>query len=135
VLCRSREPQALKAAVREMRERMRASRLSVKAGCFDIKEDTGAMVDIEFLVQYLVLQHAARHPEITRWTDNVRLLQALAGIGIVDGETAYRLRRAYLIFRAVVHRLNLQERSVLVDNHRFEHLRRLVRRFWNKTVV
>jgi [glutamine synthetase] adenylyltransferase / [glutamine synthetase]-adenylyl-L-tyrosine phosphorylase len=135
VLCRTREPQALKAAVREMRERMRANRLSVKAGCFDIKEDTGAMVDIEFLVQYLVLQHAVRHPEITCWTDNVRLLQALAGIGIVDGETAYRLRQAYLIFRAVVHRLNLQERSTLVDSHRFGHLRHLVRRYWKQTVV
>jgi glutamate-ammonia-ligase adenylyltransferase len=135
VLCQAREERALKTAVREMRERMRASRLSVKAGCFDIKEDTGAIVDIEFLVQYLVLQHAVRHPEITRWTDNVRLLQALAEIGIVDGETAYRLRQAYLIFRAVVHRLDLQERSTLVDSRRFEHLRLLVRRFWKQTVA
>jgi glutamate-ammonia-ligase adenylyltransferase len=135
VLCQARESQALKTAVREMRERMRASRLSVKAGRFDIKEDTGAIVDIEFLVQYLVLQHAVHHPEITRWTDNVRLLQALAEIGIVHGATAYRLRQAYLIFRAVVHRIDLQERSILVDSHRFEHLRRLVRRFWKQSIA
>jgi [glutamine synthetase] adenylyltransferase / [glutamine synthetase]-adenylyl-L-tyrosine phosphorylase len=134
VLCLRREPETLKASVREMRERMRESRLSAQPGQFDIKEDIGAMVDIEFLVQYLVLQHAASHPEITRWTDNVRLLQSLAETGIVDGVTAYRLRQAYLIFRAVVHRLNLQERSALVDCHRFEHLRDLVRRFWKQTL-
>ncbi len=93
------------------------------------------MVDIEFLVQHLVLQHAASHPEITRWTDNVRLLQALATSGIVDGVTAYRLRQAYLIFRAVAHRLNLQERSSLVGCHRFEHLRDLVRHCWQQTLV
>jgi glutamate-ammonia-ligase adenylyltransferase len=81
---------------------MRESRCRAQPDQFDIKEDIGAMVDIEFLVQYLVLQHAANHPEITRWTDNVRLLQALAETGIVDGTTAYRLRQAYLIFRAVV---------------------------------
>ena len=134
VLCLRREPETLKASVREMRERMRESRLSAPADQFDVKEDVGAMVDIEFLVQYLILQYAADHPEITRWTDNVRLLQALAETGIVDGVTAYRLRQAYLIFRAVVHRLNLQERSALVDCHRFEHLRELVRRFWQQTL-
>ena len=132
VLCLRREPGTLKASVREMRERMRESRLSAPADQFDVKEDVGAMVDIEFLVQYLILQYAADHPEITRWTDNVRLLQALAETGIVDGVTAYRLRQAYLIFRAVVHRLNLQERSALVDRHRFEHLRELVRRCWQQ---
>ncbi|MEE4112433.1 MAG: bifunctional [glutamate--ammonia ligase]-adenylyl-L-tyrosine phosphorylase/[glutamate--ammonia-ligase] adenylyltransferase, partial [Desulfobacteraceae bacterium] len=134
VLCLQREPETLKASVREMRERMRESRLSAEPDQFDIKEDIGAMVDIEFLVQYLVLQHSANHPEISRWTDNVRLLQALAETGIVDGVTAYRLRQAYLIFRAVVHRLNLQERSPLVDSHRFDHLRDLVRRLWRRTL-
>ena len=132
VLCLRREPEPLKAAVREMRERMRTSRLAAESGQFDIKEDIGAMVDIEFLVQYLVLQHAADYPEITRWTDNVRLLQALAETGIVDGVTAYRLRQAYLIYRAVVHRLDLQERSTLIDGQRFEHLRDLVQRVWQQ---
>ena len=135
MLCLPREPVTLTASVRGMRERLRESRLSAQLDRFDIKEDIGAMVDIEFLVQYLVLQHAANHPEITRWTDNVRLLQALAETGIVDGVTAYRLRQAYLIFRAVVHRLNLQERSTLVDCHRFDHLRDLVQRFWQQTLT
>ena len=133
-LCRHRDPSVLKAAVREMREKMRQNRLSAQPNQIDIKEDVGAMVDIEFLVQYLILQHAADHPDITRWTDNVRLLQSLAQTGIVEGVTAYRLRQAYLIYRAVVHRLNLQERSSLIDSHRFEHLRDLVRRFWQATL-
>ena len=134
VLCQHRETESLKTAVRDMRERMRESRLSAQPDQLDIKEDAGAMVDIEFLVQYLVLRHASNHPEITRWTDNVRLLQALAETGIVDGVTAYRLRQAYLIFRAVAHRLNLQERSTLVDGRRFRHLRDLVRSFWQQTL-
>jgi glutamate-ammonia-ligase adenylyltransferase len=134
-LCQRREPETLKASVRQMRERMRESRLEANPDQFDIKEDVGAIVDIEFLVQYLTLQHAADHPEIIRWTDNVRLLQALAGAGIIDGVTAYRLRQAYLIFRAVGHRLNLQERSTLVDRHRFEHLRDMVRGFWRQVLT
>ena len=101
---------------------------------FDLKQDRGGMVDIEFLVQYLVLKHAAQHPDIAYWTDNVRLLYSLADTGIVDGETAYGLRQAYLIFRAVVHRLNLREQSVLIDSGRFGHLRERVKRFWQQTL-
>lgn len=135
VLCLPRDEQALKESVRDMRERMRENRLSRDPDQFDIKEDVGAIVDIEFLVQYLVLRHAADHPAVTRWTDNVRLLQALAEAAIVDPVTAYRLRRAYLIFRAMVHRLNLQERSTLVDGNRFIHLKDLVRHVWQRTLT
>ncbi len=135
VLCLPREAKELKASVRDMRERMRRHRLSTTPDQFDIKDDSGAMVDIEFIVQYLTLQHAAGHPEITRWTDNVRLLQALAEAGIIDEVTAYRLRRAYLIFRAVAHRLNLQDHSALVDSQRFSHLKALVQRFWKQTMT
>ena len=135
ILCRPRDPETLKAEVHDMRERMRSNRRTGGPDQFDIKEDAGAMIDIEFLVQYLVLKHAARHPDITFWTDNVRLLQSLAETGIVDGRTAYRLRQAYLIFRAAVHRLDLQERSVLADSRRFDHLRAMVRRFWRQTLT
>jgi len=135
ILCRRRDPATLKTAVREMRERMRESRLDTQPGQIDIKEEAGAMVDIEFIVQYLVLRHAADHPELTRWTDNVRLLQSLAETGILDQTAAYRLRQAYLIYRAVAHRLNLQERSTRIDSHRFEHLRKMVRHFWRQTLA
>ena len=135
VLCLPREEKDLQTSVREMRERMRRHRLSATPDQFDIKEDAGAMVDIEFLVQYLILRHAANHPDITRWTDNVRLLQALAEADIIDAVTAYRLRRAYLIFRAVAHRLNLQERSTLVEAKRFRHLKALVQQLWQSTLV
>ena len=33
-------------------------------GEFDIKQDPGGIIDVEFIVQYLVLAHARRHPEL-----------------------------------------------------------------------
>ncbi|GAB6909377.1 Glutamate-ammonia-ligase adenylyltransferase [Desulfosarcina cetonica] len=134
VLRLPRDPERLKTEVRDMRERMRENRLTVKPGQFDIKEDTGALIDIEFIVQYLVLRHAATHAELTRWTDNVRLLQTLAETGIVDNVNAYRLRQAYLIYRAAMHRRNLREGATQVDARRFQHLRAFVQRFWQKTL-
>ena len=64
---------------------------------------------------------------IIRWTDNVRLLQALNEAGILDNPTAFRLRRAYLIYRAMVHRLNLAQQSARVANDRFEQPRHRAR--------
>ncbi len=135
VLCLPREEEPLKTQVREMRERMRQHRLKATPDQFDIKDDTGAIVDIEFLVQYLVLRHAKKHPAITCRTDNVRLLQALSEAGIIDQLTAYRLRRAYLVFRAAAHRRNLKERSTLVDGKRFSHLKVFVERVWQAALV
>ncbi|MGD9388515.1 MAG: bifunctional [glutamate--ammonia ligase]-adenylyl-L-tyrosine phosphorylase/[glutamate--ammonia-ligase] adenylyltransferase, partial [Gammaproteobacteria bacterium] len=49
----------LRAEVAAMRERMRTELSKGNAELFDLKQDAGGMADIEFLVQYLVLQHAA----------------------------------------------------------------------------
>ena len=35
---------------------------------FDLKHDRGGMIDIEFVVQYLVLGHASRHRRAHRRT-------------------------------------------------------------------
>ncbi|MEJ2037499.1 MAG: bifunctional [glutamate--ammonia ligase]-adenylyl-L-tyrosine phosphorylase/[glutamate--ammonia-ligase] adenylyltransferase, partial [Desulfosarcinaceae bacterium] len=130
ILTQPRDHRRLRKEVADMRARMRGAAEKPTAAGFDLKQGRGGIVDIEFLVQYLVLRHAHQHPEIVRWTDNVRLLQALNGAGILDETTAFDLRRAYLLLRAAVHRLNLQGLSTQIDDDRFESIRSLVGRCW-----
>ena len=47
-----------------MRQRMHDAHPAA-ATRFDLKQDAGGMIDIEFIVQYLVLRHAARYPQLT----------------------------------------------------------------------
>ncbi|MFZ1982820.1 MAG: bifunctional [glutamate--ammonia ligase]-adenylyl-L-tyrosine phosphorylase/[glutamate--ammonia-ligase] adenylyltransferase [Desulfatitalea sp.] len=131
-LTRPRDADRLRHEVADMRERLRKEQKAAVSAQFDIKQGAGGILDIEFLVQYLVLRYAHRHPAIVRWTDNVRLLQALNEAGILDNPTAFRLRRAYLIYRAMVHRLNLAQQSAHVANDRFEQPRRFVVDTWNR---
>ena len=131
-LTRSRDVERLRREVADMRERLRKEQKLEGGAHFDIKQGAGGILDIEFLVQYLALRHAHQYPAIIRWTDNVRLLQALNESGILDNPTAFRLRRAYLIYRAMVHRLNLAQQSARVSNDRFEQPRRFVVDTWNK---
>jgi glutamate-ammonia-ligase adenylyltransferase len=130
VLTRPRKPETLRQEVSEMRQRMRNELLKETADTFDLKQGIGGMVDVEFLVQYLVLRHANRHPGLVRWTDNVRLLQSLAEHGIISGNTAHLLRHAYLIYRADAHRLSLQEKKAEVPATKYDQLRQRVALIW-----
>jgi glutamate-ammonia-ligase adenylyltransferase len=130
VLARQRSGAKLKAEVLRMRERMRNELLKPDARWFDLKQDPGAMVDIEFLVQFLVLLNSHKHPGLLQWTDNVRLLQALIETGTMDEYTAHLLKHAYLIYRAAAHQLSLQENPAKVPREKFDLLQKRVAEIW-----
>ncbi|MGM0654100.1 MAG: bifunctional [glutamate--ammonia ligase]-adenylyl-L-tyrosine phosphorylase/[glutamate--ammonia-ligase] adenylyltransferase [Thermodesulfobacteriota bacterium] len=119
ILTRERDDSILKKEVGQMRERMRRQRLKYEPGLFDLKQSRGGIVDIEFIVQYLVLRHACDHPDLLEWTDNIRLLQALSVDALISGEESSILQNAYVTMRKTIHRLTLQERSANVDEDQF----------------
>ena len=110
VLSMPRDNNVLASAVREMREKMRAEHAAApgKMAGFDLKRDPGGIVDIEFVVQYLVLAHASEHDALSQWSDVVRLLEALANADLISNEDAATLTDAYLIYRGHIHQLALQ---------------------------
>ena len=130
VISQIREPEVLCREVAEMRERLRREHGGKDLKQFDIKQDIGGIVDIEFLVQYLVLSVSHEHAALLQWTDNVRLLQTLIETGILPDYQAHFLKEAYLTYRAVVHRLSLQERPAVVSESRFQSLREKVASIW-----
>jgi [glutamine synthetase] adenylyltransferase / [glutamine synthetase]-adenylyl-L-tyrosine phosphorylase len=131
VLSRPRKKPKLQQEVVGMRDRMRKELLKPEPGMFDLKQDTGGMVDIEFLVQYLVLLKSHEYPELQKWTDNVRLIQTLIATGAIDEYTAHILKHAYLIYRAAAHQASLQENPAKAPREKFSHLRNRVEKIWN----
>ena len=98
-----------------MREKMRLSLIRGNANEFDLKQGHGGITDIEFLVQYGVLLLANRDPQLTHYTDNVRLLEALSSSDFISTEEAKQLTEAYYKFRNRGHQAALQERQPVVD--------------------
>lgn len=135
ILCQSRDGARLQTEVREMREKMRAHQGGKQRGYFDIKIDEGGITDIEFITQYLVLRYASRAPKLTRWSDNVRILELLAQNGIMEEAEARRLTHAYVTLRDELHRLALQELSGQVVDGVFSTERSQVRESWQKWLV
>ncbi len=108
VLNSERDKESLRSDVLAMREKMRTHLASDEdnlrvLGEFNLKHDSGAIVDIEFMVQYAVLAWAASYPQLSRWTDVMRLLDELDNAELLTDSEVETLQRAYLAFRAAVH--------------------------------
>ncbi|MGO4891868.1 bifunctional [glutamate--ammonia ligase]-adenylyl-L-tyrosine phosphorylase/[glutamate--ammonia-ligase] adenylyltransferase [Flavobacterium sp. W21_SRS_FM6] len=111
ILSRQREPSELRTQVVEMREKMRQHLAKGTAELFDLKQDSGGIADIEFIVQYLTLAYCHEAHSIATWTDNVRVLESLVETGSISSDDAQQLKNAYLSYRNQNHRLSLQNRS------------------------
>jgi len=101
-----RDPVQLAEKVAEMRRKMAAGHPN-RTALFDLKHDPGGMVDIEFTVQYIVLAHAHRHPELTRNAGNIALLGTSAGLGLLPSALADEVADAYRTYRRLQHQVRL----------------------------
>ncbi len=115
VLCAPREAKALRSGIAEMRAKMLEAHPNTSA-LFDLKHDRGGIIDVEFMVQYLVLGHAREHPGLTANSGNLALLNSAAGLGLISAAEASQVRDAYRQFRSLQHQLRLAgERYARVD--------------------
>lgn len=139
VVSRERDVETLRTDVIEMREKMRnhlASPVaqSSKNEVFHIKHDPGGIVDLEFVVQYAVLALSANYPEVTQYSDNMRIIDSLRDVGYLSLAEADAAQNAYLALRGATHRclLNLRE-TKLTDSSEIEALteaRAAVQHLW-----
>jgi glutamate-ammonia-ligase adenylyltransferase len=130
VLTRHVDRAKLKREVAKMRNRMRAELSTAKSGEFDLKQDPGGIADIEFLVDFWVLQSSAEFPELVEFPDNIRQLEALERVGLVPGERCARLKDAYLTLRKRVHELALDEGGRVVAATELRDVREWVTGVW-----
>lgn len=103
LLAAPRDAQTIRTDVVAMRARWRADRDRSDAQRFDLKQGSGGLVDVEFLLQALVLAHAARHAELRGSGNSAELIARLAKAGVLDDDDAKGLARAHagLLDRAI----------------------------------
>jgi len=104
---RSGQADVLKNEVVQMRARMHDANLN-RSTQFDLKHDAGGMIDIEFIVQYLVLRHAHTYPQLTANAGNIALLHLCGELGLIDAALASRVAAAYRAMRKLQHSVRLQ---------------------------
>jgi glutamate-ammonia-ligase adenylyltransferase len=105
-----------------MREKMRNHLDKSTSDNADIKQGQGGLVDIEFLVQFLVLSEGAKHHELCQYSDNFRLLKQLETCGVISKEQQQKLTQCYCRLRDFGHHAALQNEQQLLVNVDFEAL-------------
>jgi [glutamine synthetase] adenylyltransferase / [glutamine synthetase]-adenylyl-L-tyrosine phosphorylase len=115
ILKQPRKPDELKKEILAMREKMRAQHKETE-GFIDIKQGRGGIIDVEFIVQFLVLLHSVQHPFLILNKGNIALLKYCGEAGLIPNELANDCADAYREFRRLQHvsRLN-NETNPLVD--------------------
>jgi len=141
VLQQERDLQELRKEVSDMRRKMReqlgseARAKRENTQIFNLKQDTGGIVDIEFMVQYAALAWAYQAPGIVQYTDNIRILGSLEEAGLLDATSVAQLIAAYKAYRSTGHRLALQQQeAVLAGEHQFDIEREQVIALWHRLI-
>lgn len=132
LLCQPRDELVLRDEVRAMRDKMREALGSNNPANFDLKQDPGGIVDIEFMVQYAVLAWSVAHPALCDWTDNIRILAKLAELRLISDADAELLSQTYLAYRSRSHEYALQGLSPRLPTGEFEGYRKAVMVVWQK---
>lgn len=116
VLCQSRNIDDLRKEVLVMRQKMLDGHPN-NSELFAIKHDRGGMVDIEFMVQFLVLAYAASCPELTANSGNLALLALAAKFELIDKDLSIEVQEIYRKLRRIQHKMRLNSSGPSLIDH------------------
>ena len=114
ILARPRDPGPLAEEVRSMRQRWRQERDRSTAEQVDLKQGAGALLDLECLLQWMVLLHAAVHPSLLHSGNSATLIDIAADCGLLDADFQRALIDAHTELIALSLRCTLDARPRVV---------------------
>ena len=132
VLRLPRDERGLRQSVIEMRERV------IEANCrstdteYDLKMDRGGLLDIEFLLQYLVLRWANQYPQLVTGPESKTIIQALVDVKILESPDGARLAEILEGYLKAENALKLQEKPALIPYSEFSDERKWVCSLWRR---
>jgi glutamate-ammonia-ligase adenylyltransferase len=133
VLRTPRDLAKLREEVMAMRRKMvdaHGTKGDLRERVFDLKHDPGGLIDVEFIVQYLVLGYSHRHAELTGNLGNIALLKIASGLGLIPVALAEQVRNAYRDYRRMQHALRLNGTKPRVNPEMVQNRVDAVRELW-----
>jgi glutamate-ammonia-ligase adenylyltransferase len=98
VLCSPRDPEKLLVDVADMRRRIAEE--NPRPAAWDLRNRRGGLIDLEFIVQYLMLRHASSSPQVLRG-GTAAAIAALGQAGLLPPQARHELGAAAVLFRNV----------------------------------
>lgn len=104
----------------------------LKKDDFHLKSSQGAIVDIEFIAQYLVLRYAHEYPELINCRATLEVFECAKKVGFLNQFILTTLRDAYLEYRGILNRMTLQQNKIVVSRSKIEPHPDNVKGFWRQ---
>jgi len=114
LLSKPRDADLLRRDIIEMQARISEQRDKSTETHTDLKFAKGGLVDIEFIVQYLVLRHAVSHPQLLDQTTTPSLIGRLSDTEAISQSNAAVLSEAYSVLLNLANELRFMENPALV---------------------
>lgn len=111
VLRQPRELGDLRSEIVAMRKKMLDGHPN-NSTLFDIKHDRGGMVDIEFMVQFLVLAYSNQYKQLAAHKGNLALLRRAGEYELIDSGQAETISNIYRKLRETQHKMRLNNVSL-----------------------
>jgi glutamate-ammonia-ligase adenylyltransferase len=139
VLSLARDGKELTQEVISMREKLHLGHPHIGTS-FDLKHDVGGMIDIEFMIQYLILKNAYQEPSLLKNIGNIALLSECANCHLISNEDAVSVADAYRLFRKLQHQIRLNGIQIrqLEDSlmsKEIETARQIVMNLWHRLLL
>jgi [glutamine synthetase] adenylyltransferase / [glutamine synthetase]-adenylyl-L-tyrosine phosphorylase len=130
VITAPRDVAALAEEIRAMRDKVRSAH-PLRGETFDVKHSPGGMVDVEFVVQFLVLSQSGAHPALRANRGNIALLQMAEAAGLLPAGMGEAAAAAYRRLRQMQHRARLDEAPTQVAADEVAQEAAAVRALWD----
>ncbi|KLT72838.1 glutamine-synthetase adenylyltransferase [Neisseria arctica] len=129
ILTRPRNRSELAAEIIEMREKMFATHPPQE---YNVKYARGGVVDVEFIVQYLILAYSGEHPLLLDNYGNIALLNIAADAGLISHTLAEQARTAYRFYRQQQHNTKLRDAEKVEVTEEVQAYYQSVRDLWQQ---
>ena len=131
VLMQHRSSKSLQEEVLSMRFLMKEKRKKVrKHGLVDIKHDKGGLIDIEFLVQYIILANASMYPKLCENIGNFALLGVIGDLQLLPASLTREISKIFVKYRELIHKNRLNNSEGLVKAEIIAKEREKVNELW-----
>ena len=134
VLMQHRGSESLQEEVLSMRFLMKEKQKKArKHGLVDIKHDKGGLIDIEFLVQYIILANASMYPKLCENIGNFALLRTIADLQLLPALLTRKVSEIFVRYRELIHENRLNNSEGLVEEEVIAGEREKVNELWEIT--
>ena len=134
VLMKNRIAESLQEEILSMRLLMMEKRKKKQGSTYiDIKHDKGGLIDIEFIVQYVILSSASKFPYLCNNVGNFSLLKAISELKLLPPLLTRTVSEIFVKYRELVHANRLNNFESLVKSEIVITEREKVNELWKIT--